>query len=498
MKKTKICCWVFVAVWVLMNASVPILANETGYTYFYDYWDDERESPDTYRIYEQISGEDFDIGAFKNAQSIYVRNDFIYVCDTGNNRIVVLKNENYTFSLVQIIDTFTVTDDTVNTFEAPNDIFVNDKGELYICDTQNQRVLHLSSELSLVQVFERPEDNTVNTDSDFFPLKVVVDDGGRLFVLAKNYNKGFVQFKPNGEFAGYMGANEVKFNLVDYMWKLVSTKEQRAQMEQFVPTEYNNLALDSRGFIYCTTSVFDEDELRSDQAKPIRKLNAVGADILVKNGTEPPIGELIWSNVSGISGPSRMVDITVLDNDIYFALDKVRGRLFSYDSQGNLLYAFGGLGNRQGYFQYPVAVEHMANDLLVLDENTGYINYFVQTEYGMLITKALKTYEEGDYDQATSYWNEVLTYNGNYDMAYIGLGRSYLRQKDYTKAMEYFKLKNKDALYSKAFMLERKDWIEEHIGKMLLIMAVLILIPLGIKGYKRIKREVETYERDCI
>ena len=38
-------------------------------------------------------------------------------------------------------------------------------------------------------------------------------------------------------------------------------------MAQFVPTEYDNLAMDSKGFIYVTTSTFDEWDLMDDQAK---------------------------------------------------------------------------------------------------------------------------------------------------------------------------------------------------------------------------------------
>ena len=37
----------------------------------------------------------------------------------------------------------------------------------------------------------------------------------------------------------------------------------------------------------------------------------------------------------------------------------------------------------------------------------------------------------GQYDLSADYWREVLRLNGNYDMAYIGIGRSLLRQERY-------------------------------------------------------------------
>ena len=41
--------------------------------------------------------------------------------------------------------------------------------------------------------------------------------------------------------------------------------------------------------------------------------------------------------------------------------------------------------------------------------------------------------------------------NGNYDQAYIGIGRALMRQGEYKEAMKYFRLKWDDDNYSKAF-----------------------------------------------
>ena len=57
-------------------------------------------------------------------------------------------------------------------------------------------------------------------------------------------------------------------------------------MIQFVPTEYSNVAIDSEDFIYATTTTFNQSDLinNPDRVNPIRKLNSLGDDILIKNG----------------------------------------------------------------------------------------------------------------------------------------------------------------------------------------------------------------------
>ena len=70
--------------------------------------------------------------------------------------------------------------------------------------------------------------------------------------------------------------------------------------------------------------------------------------------------------------------------------------------------------------------------------------------------------------------------NGNYDLAYIGIGRSYLRQERYKEAMDYFEVKYDDENYSKAFKQYRKEWVEEHIAVIVIVLLAIFLIPMGI------------------
>lgn len=487
-KKLKTIIFFFVALLLFPPATVK--AERDVYTYTYDYWEIERESPDAYTAKVTITGSMLGIGDFNNPQGLYIRDNRIYVCDTGNNRIVTLQRDGDIIEVIDEIHEFSG-DIEINTFSQPHDIFVAETGDIYIADTNNQRVLHLTSDYKLIKEMVRPVDETVDQVSDFLPTKLVADRAGRVFVLVRNFNRGYLQYDRDGNFIGYMGASEVKFSITDYIWKMLSTQEQKAQLAQFVPTEYNNVAMDKDGFLYATNAIFEEHQLLNDQAKPIRKLNSMGTDILIKNGNTPPVGDIWWDSAGGISGTSRLIDITVLDNDIYYAVDRTRGRIFGYDYQGNLLYAFGSIGNRLGYLQFPTAIDHMGSDLFVLDSRNVGITLFTLTEYGDLINDALMTYSLGEYDVSADYWRRVLMLNGNYDMAYIGIGRSLLRQERYKEAMEYFEFAYDEENYSKAFQLYRKEWIEENIVWLFSSFFLIITVPIVVGKIKKIRREVE-------
>ncbi|MDR2505460.1 MAG: hypothetical protein LBD16_05065 [Oscillospiraceae bacterium] len=460
------------------------------YTYTYDYWGDMRESPDAYRVKQVIDSRGLGLDKpMRQPQGLFVRGDNIYICDTGNNRILQIRSSAGKFALVRVIDSFTG-DVPLTTFNAPQDVFVGENGDLFIADTNNHRVLKLNSSLEYQLEFVKPTDATFDQNISFLPTKVVADTTGRVFALGKNVNKGVIKYESDGSFAGFTGASEVTFSWYDYIWKLLSTQAQRSQQVSFVPTEYENIALDAEGFIYATTTTFSEDDLANFVATPLRRLNSLGGDILIRNGEYPPMGDLWWDSSGDYSGPSRLTDVTVLGNDIYIALDRTRGRLFGYDEQGRMLWAFGGAGNMEGYFAYPTALEHMGYDLLVMDSTECTITVFTPTEYGMLMYAAIEDYQKGDYESSAAYWRKVLLMNGNNDLAYIGIGRALLRQDDYAHAMEYFRVTRDSKNYSDAFKLYRKEWVEEHISAIFAILAVLIIVPFVIGKARKIRMEV--------
>ena len=470
---------------LVLAPSLQASAQTESYTYSYEFFGLQYESPDAYTPTSLLLGTDLGIGDFSNPKSLFVRDEYLYIVDSGNNRIVVV--DRY-FELIRIIDK-ALDDGEEITFLNPSDVYVDVNGDLYICDTDNNRVLHTDKDLNLLKTYVKPEDPTILGETNFIPLKCVVDKAGRLFVLAGNVNQGFMEFDKDGNFTNFTGANPVKATFWQAIRKRLMTKEQRARMILFVPTEYSNLAIDKDDFLYATTTTFTTDQLATmETVNPVRKLNSIGKDILVRNGYEPPIGDLQWGTGGDVSGPSRFEDVTPLDNDTYFCLDRNRGRIFGYDFQGNMLYAFGGLGNKLGYFQYPVSIEHMGTDILVLDNRASSVTRFTLTEFGSYINEGLASYKEGNYEESANYWRKALYLNGNYDLAYIGIGRALLRAGEYQEAMKYSESKRDYNNYSKAFTEYRKEWVEENISYLLLGAVALVIVPLTIsKIRKRLK-----------
>ena len=468
------------------------------YTYNYDYWGELRDSPDAYRVDQVIYSVSLGLDtAMRRPQSLFVIGNELYVCDTGNNRILQLQREGNGFSLVRIIDA--VHGATPESFSTPSDVAVDEDGNIYVSDTNNNRVVMMDKEQNYIRSYTKPLDTTFDQSLSFLPNKLAVDTSGRVFVLATNVNKGFIKYEADGTFTGFIGANKATYNLMDYVWKtFFTTKEQRAQQASFVPTEYENVYIDQEGFLYATNTVFSEYDLMYDVAKPIRRINSIGNDILIKNDRYPPIGDLAWVEGSLDYGPTKFRDITVLENDIYIAVDGTRGRVFGYDPQGIMLWAFGTKGNSAGAFLSAKSIEHMGTDLLVLDENENSITVFTPTDYGSLIYRASDEYLRGDYDGSADTWRQVLKLNANYNLAFIGIGRSLMRQEHYAEAMEYFKMAHDRENYGRAYRYYRKEVVERNIGWIVAALAALLIIPPVVQKVKKSKMEVEAYERKQI
>ena len=475
-----------------INALADASTGDTSYTYNLDYWGDVQDSPDFYTVSKVFTSSELGLEVkLKSPEGLYSYGDSLYVCDTGNNRIIELKRiSSEKFDVVRIIEEFN--GDGNNTFNAPSDIAISEEGNFFIADRGNGRILKLDPDFNLLLTFEKPVDNTLDPTVAFQPNKIVIDTAERVYCIAIGINKGLIKYECDGTFSGFVGATKVTFDFLDYVWKKFATQAQRAQMEDFVPTEYDNIYMDHEGFIYACTGAVDREELRNDKADAVRKINLMGNDILVRNGEWGIYGDIHMGNGGGYEGPSYFSDVTVFPNDIFVCLDRNRGRCFGYDDQGHLVFAFGGNGNMDGYFRRPVAIEHYGHDLYVLDTLDCAITVFVPTEFGTLVYDAIDKFDQGDYKASGESWERVMQLNGNYDLAYIGIGRSYLRQERYKEAMDYFEVKYDDENYSKAFKQYRKEWVEDHIAIIVVILLALFLIPMGIGKIKSIKKEIDT------
>lgn len=144
-----------------------------------------------------------------------------------------------------------------------------------------------------------------------------------------------------------------------------------------------------------------------------------------------------------------------------------------------------------GYFLNPVALEHQGYDLLVLDSQDCCVTVLTPTEYGKLVYKATEQYHAGEYAASADTWREVMKRNGNYDLAYIGIGRALLQQKQFKEACDYFAMARDSRNYSEAFRYYRSEWVKQNIGWIFGIVAVLLVVPMVVGHIRKIKWEVD-------
>lgn len=469
----------------LASLSTEVFAKAPYESYTYNYYEEAVPAPDAYLPERSISGQELGIGSFATPQDLFVSDEGeIYVADTGNNRIVILNQD---WKVVKVITSFQH-DSVEDTFRAPTGIAVSGEGNLYVADTENKRVVILSPEGKLVQIIENPKSDLLGSSFSFVPLKLSVDPAGRIFVISRGAYEGMLQFDKSGEFIGYSGTNKVRRDFADYIWRLLASDEQKKQMQLYIPTEFSNLDMGEKGFLYASN-------VDPGSTEPVKRLNPSGEDVLKRYGYFDVKGDIVYRLRGASGGPSRLVDIKYRGDGIYSVLDALRGRVFTYDNEGNLLYIYGGIGTQTGTFRTPVALEQMGNKQLVLDQGKETITIFNPTSYGSAIQAAVSSHYAGDDETAVAHWREVLRQNSNYDIAYIGIGKSLLHDKQNKEAMHYFKLGMDRKNYSVAFKRYRKEVLKEHFGTILSVATVSVVFIFAVRTIRaRSRRKGEQHE----
>ncbi len=483
-KLIRILSGVLCAVTCFLSVPGTGFAEEQPYdTYNYDYWEDAVKTPAAYTPSRLILGQDYTyngekIGAFMSPQDLCKDAEGnIYIADTGNQRIVVLDPSMR--NVIKIIKTFD-NNGTEDHFSNPYGVCVSSKNRLYIADMMNRRIVILDNETdALVGIVDNPTSDVLEQGFVFTPMKVSVDYADRIYCIAQNMFEGVMVFESNGQFTGFFGTIEVKITLWERFWRKLATKEERAKSQLFIPTEFTGIDVDDDGFVYATN-------IDSDGEQAVRRLNPRGEDVIRKGENENVGGDLWIEGSTDYSGPSQITDVVYRDKGIYSLLDRKRGRVFTYDHEGNLLYIFGGLGTQMGTFASPVAIESIGTQIIVLDATRAAITVFEATEYGRLINEAVALRYDGDETLAVEKWQEVLRINENFELANSGIGKAYLTAKDNENAMYYLKLGMNRDYYSVAFRRYRNDILKEHLQYILTgVMIIVIGYVIFMKFWKK-------------
>ena len=455
----------------------------SGQAYCYDRDGFPQISPSPYVLDEIISLKNQNKTNI-SPSDMYISSDgLIYILDSENGEVAIY---NQNFELKNRITSFNGSE--VYKLAKPQGIFVSENKCMYIADTENHRILKSDISGNNAEIFGMPEGiNELKKDSDYLPEKIVVDNDGRIFVAARSVVNGLIALSKDGKFITYIGAPKVKLDAFTAFWRKFSTQEQRNRMENYIPTEYSNIALDNEGFIYGCISAISESDFNeailsgdiSGNTTSVRRINSVGQDILRRKGTLPILGDLVKG------AQSYVVDVGIGDFGTYSLLDSNFGHIFTYDQNGNLLFVFGNVGTGRGEFSRPVAIGYHESKLFILDSILSQITVFRMTDYGKSLYEALEDAYNGDFDEAHQAWGVVQELNPGLDVAYSGIGTAFLNSGEYKMSMEFYKLAGNMQGYSEAYEMYRKDTIKKFTPLIVVIIIVLLVILIIVPMIKR-------------
>ncbi|MBQ8753047.1 MAG: hypothetical protein IJZ13_08095, partial [Clostridia bacterium] len=361
---------------------------------------------------------------------------------------------------------------------SPRGLFSAESGRVYIADRGNSRVVRCNEQGEIDLVLEKPENPLFPQEKEFIPLKVAVDGNGLVYVLCEGIYLGSVMYSAEGEFLGFYGSNKVEVSLnllLDSVIKDIVNEEAKELMSKYTPVEYSSLSIDREGFVYTCT-------ITNDNTNMLKKLNAGGVNILqakVLASFQKGFGNLHPTYVNGMLNSTRFSDVAVDGAGNIYGMDTTANKIYVYDSDANLLFGFAGRGTQNGLFLNPVALDVLGDKLLVLDNTTATVTVFERTEFGRLVEEAMAYYNDGRYQEALTPWRQVLKYNSNYMLAYIGIGKAQLESGDVEAALKNFEIANYATGHNEAYREFRVDGMRQYMPVFFTVVVLLLVLIYG-------------------
>lgn len=453
---------------ILISVNAGALTAEAPYySYRYDHWGTAVETAQTYLPEQTISGEALGCGAMKSPADLFTTPDNqAYILDSGNGRVLVLDEH---MKLIKEMKPLGKDNQPVNMTE-PVSIYVSKQLQKILIADKKNGVYIFDLNLKQTGILNEPKSNVLPKDFFYAPVKALMDSAGIFYVISSNCYQGALQYDENGMFLGFYGSERVTLTaetLANYFWKQVLTDKQAANIKRSVPVEFISFAIDKDNFIY---TVRKGNDVAQGQVK---KLNALGENV---------IPEKVFGDLGTIT---MLADVSVDKDGFITVLDSSSGRLFQYDRESNLMYAFGGKGNQIGLTQNPVAVESLGQKLLLLDGQTGIVTVFAPTAFAQNIRKAVLLCDDGKYQQAMEPWKAVLKQDKVYELANRGLGKAFEGMEQYAEASKYYRLAFERELYSESFSEYRGEILRKYFPLFITGIILLIMVPVGIALYRR-------------
>ena len=494
-------------------------ASSAYQTYTYSINGDALYSPDAYTAAGSFDYQEMGLSEnFKTPKDLITDDEGkIYIADSQNNRIVIL-NSNY--RLYKTISTFTSERaGNLDALSNPQGVFVSED-DIWVCDTGNYRLVVFDRDGNYKRIVDAPSNQLISIE-EYVPIAMAIDQYGRIYVISSATSQGVIVLDSNGGFVGFIGAQKVSISAWEIIWRRFQTDEEKKLSNSNVATGFDNICISSDGFIYVTSASLEPSKIESaikskatvGTNMPVKLLNPAGDEIMRRNGFWPPAGEVDFSTSSkdskkGIpTGASTIIDVAVGPEKTWTIADSKRQKLYTYDYNGNLLFAFGDKGVFLGNIASVVAICYQGDNLLVLDNGDGgCLTVYERTPYGDLLLEAIAAENALDNQYAIQCWQSVLQSNSNFDAAYIGIGSSLYRSGEYEEALSYYEKAYDTENWSQSYKEVRKEWMSDWfivmvLGIILVIVAVLKFLGWAAKVNKRVStngKEKKTFGQELL
>lgn len=445
----------------LIYTSVSVKASAPFVTRTVDRYGEIVETQDAYDPIKNIKSfnNHGTVDTFKGPKDLFIDDDdYFYVCDTGNKRIVILDKD---FNCLTEFGS----DILIN----PNGLFVRNE---YVYVTDFGDALDNYSGKIAIYKFDKAT-NTVTLDKtygrptgilmeveDFLyrPMKIAVDTNYTMYIVSHGSSNGVLLVNSENRFLNFFAPNSSSGNFLDLVKTYLYGENKNVVLTKKIAPAPENVMLDDSGYIYTVTKTVVQNEL----GDTIKKVNIGGLNFYSD--------EMIVSEDFVDSWSSAHKTVYALSGS---------GFIFEYDVEGNLLFIFSGKIARDeqlGLFRSASAIAVDSNDLLyVMDDQANSVQVFKKTEFTDNVHQALELYMSGKYEESKGLWEEVLRYNSMFDLAHKGIGMAYYLERDYTAAMEKFEIANEKEQYSEAFWEARNIWIMNNITTLAIILVVGIV-----------------------
>ncbi len=452
--------------------SMPIYAEEgVGKAYTYNHKKSAVAVPDPYSVSEVLYGS---LTGFNKPVDFIYKNEMLYILNSESNNVTVLDKD---FNFLKNINL------SKNGEEykagALRSLWIDNDGTMLFADSGKKIVIRTDKNGKVLAEYKGP-DNEASKETEFVPYKVLTDYLGRIYILSDGEYRGIIRLESNGEFMSYFGAKTIEVTasvLLDTLWRNFMSDAQIENSARYLPTEYNNMTINDKGFLFVTSGS------SSSENEYIVKLNSNGSNVL--NGNE--YGDFNLGRFGTTYYKTSFNAITV-DNDGFITVaDKTWNRIMQYSSEGDLLYIFGGKGSASGTFSQNSQLLSIDDKILIADAVNNSITVMEPTAFGRNVRQGYSLYEKGLFEESIAPWKEVLASAGNYEAAYVGIGKALQLKKDYKGAMEYFKKGYSKPDYSAAYQRYRSQVMRDAFPIAMTVFIIFSVLAVVIFSFYRKK-----------